>query len=149
MTYKAFQWPATIDRSAIPVWLGEQWRPAGDVRVVDGTASVNTPHGWETANPGDYIVLTEDGNLHVLYRELFEALTSPTESAEAPLVAQAVDMVTSLGKPPFSSAVLARSANARVAQAEWEAAQSADPEFNALANPPADPHNARVEGSDA
>jgi hypothetical protein len=148
MTYKAFQWPATIDRSAIPVWLGEQWRPAGDVRVVDGTASVNTPHGWETANPGDYIVLTEDGNLHVLYRELFEALTSPTESAEAPLVAQAVDMVTSLGKPPFSSAVLARSANAREAQAVYEAQQLA--KFNAgiAADAEADAHNARVEGAD-
>jgi hypothetical protein len=63
-------------------------------------------------------------------------------------VAQAVDMVTSLGKPPFSSAVLARSANAREAQAVYEAQQLA--KFNAgiAADAEADAHNARVEGAD-
>ena len=30
-----------------------------------GTVSVRTPHGWVTARPGDWIILTVAGKFHV------------------------------------------------------------------------------------
>jgi hypothetical protein len=55
--------PAPDARSwdQLSAWLGD------DGRTLDepGTVSVLTPHGWTTARPGDWIILTVAGKFHV------------------------------------------------------------------------------------
>jgi len=55
--------PAHDARSWAKVW---QWL-ADDGQALDepGAVSIRTPHGWITANPGDWIILTFGGSFHV------------------------------------------------------------------------------------
>ena len=55
--------PAHDTRSWTKLWL---WL---------GDASVRTPHGWTTARPGDWIILSVSGHFHVAAgRQLGEGL---------------------------------------------------------------------------
>jgi hypothetical protein len=153
--FEAFQWPRapSIEEfeegaGTYPEWIEMSFKDHS-IRVVDGDAHVVTSKGRVMARAGEYIILDVKDNLHVVSAEVYHALRNegpqvplrekaPEPDAEPhdPLVAQAVEMVSTLGSPPFSSAVLARSARAREAQAEWERQQ-----------PKPDPHNAQVEGA--
>jgi hypothetical protein len=137
---QSYQWPADFsqaDLDTAPAWIKDAVA-AREIRVVDSYATVYTPTDNVTAKPGDFIVAGADNSLHVASAALYAVLKGKPEP-DAPLVAQAVDMVASLGAPPFSSAVLARSARAREAQAQYDARVKTDPK--------PDPHNAQVEGA--
>jgi len=65
--------PAHDTRSWTKLWL---WL-GDDGRALDepGAASVRTPHGWTTARPGDWIILSVSGHFHVAAgRQLGEGL---------------------------------------------------------------------------
>jgi hypothetical protein len=147
---EVFRWPDDYEDGQGPNWLLRAIEER-EVRVIDGDAHVAMSSGWQMVRPGDWIIESESGAVYPCSAELYAVLKGkPTSEPTDPLVAQAVDMVSTLGSPPFSSAVLARSAKAREAQAEYEKNLLA--KLNAgiavdAANPKPDPHNAQVEGA--
>ena len=49
------------NRSKLWQWLGED----GQADDEPGAVGVRTPHGWVTARPGDWIILTFGGSFYV------------------------------------------------------------------------------------
>jgi hypothetical protein len=120
---QAYQWPNDPDFSDAPAFIREAIA-AREIRVSDDYATVYTPTDNVTAKPGDYVVQDDEGNLHVASAVLFYALTGYAPPAD-PHNAQVegADAPQAVATPPYSSGVLARSANARAAQADYDAQQ--------------------------
>jgi hypothetical protein len=127
---QAYQWPHDPDFSDAPPFIRDAIT-AREIRINDDYALVYTPTDNVTAKPGDYVIQDDEGNLHVASAVLFYALTgyapppadphnAQVEGADAPVQQQASEPVAT---PPYSSGVLARSANARAAQATYDQEQ--------------------------
>jgi hypothetical protein len=124
---QAYQWPHDPDFSDAPAFIRDAIT-AREIRLSDDYATVYTPTDNVTAKPGDYVIQDDEGNLHVASAVLFYALTgyappadphnAQVEGADAPVQQQ-----EPVATPPYSSGVLARSANARAAQADYDAQQ--------------------------
>jgi hypothetical protein len=131
---QAYQWPHDPDFSDAPAFIRDAIT-AREIRISDDYATVYTPTDNATAKPGDYVIQDDEGNLHVASAVLFYALTgyappadphnAQVEGADAPVQQQDGAPYSSepVATPPYSSSVLARSANARAAQADYDAQQ--------------------------
>lgn len=117
--YESFQWPSNYEDMSdgiAPEWFTDAI-VAREIRISDGYATVYTPTDNVTAKPGDVIVKSWDGTLHVVSAYAFELLTGPAQTAPGdpnnaqqalpaspdpagfPSVEQAVDTTSGAGNP--------------------------------------------------
>jgi hypothetical protein len=132
MSYQSFQLPlfpepflSDHDRDPPEPWLSgplPDWVrasiDAGDIRISDEIAHVRMAQRWHSAEPRDWIIKLQSGNLFVCSPELFEIITltkpapaSPPNEPEPPAPNKPEPLAIPTTRP--SSAVLARSARAR------------------------------------
>jgi hypothetical protein len=121
---QAYQWPELtddMDFSDAPAFIRKAIAER-EIRISDGYATVYTPTDNVTAKLGDFIIGLSNGTMYVVPAPVYFALTG-----RAPLLADANNAQVEGADappddepaPPYSSAVLARSARAREAQADW------------------------------
>jgi hypothetical protein len=149
---------------AFPIWLRDAVATK-DVRLTaDGEdVYVRTPAGEMLVEPTDYIIKSGRGNFFVVSEALFASLTAgdsvllPPEPSPEPPPLEPVPESTPFPSPrpdfpdpPYSPGVLARSAEARRRQAEWEASaptpQAPAPQAPAPQAPVDEP---AIEGADS
>ena len=148
------KWPSGAPEP--PAWVDKALED-GRIRVSDDLAYVRGPDGDLDLKAGDFLIRAANGTLLIANAELFSALTGQPDVHSARIAApvqpnpeeahtRVDDPMPVQGEPPYTSAVLARSAMARAKQAEWEKSRGRPHPDQTDLDVKGDPHNAAHEG---